>query len=872
MIKIRKHILIFLLTLLANVFAYSQSCTVNAGGNKAICGTTTALSGSSSGTTGSPTWSLVSKPSGATDPIITNGNTLAPSISGLNSSGNYVFRISQTCSGGGTATSDVTITAPGAITGFTAGADITTIPATTGVATLGATIPAGYTASWTYYNLYYFQRFGAKVTTNATITNATTATPTLTLTKKSDHDIDPSYVAVLRITSTANPTCFYEDEAIVRFIPNPRIIVTSPTDYCVPPTGQFNIFLTSASPKFAIYPSQTPGSAGTTTTTMTMNVVSQPAGGNIGINYYDSNFINLSGVNVTGTYKFTITISNSTETYTTPEITFNYNGSQPRNVILTDPAYPDQMGVYFATGSAGAVYCNKAGTTDPIVVGFKIDPLDPATIITNFTNSGITPPGGSPTIVTAGSGTYNRTATITPPSGGWRVGTYKFNIDKSNGTCNASPQNYYIHISDSSRPNVSVNDVTVCYPGSGSVAATIGLPAIYKGVVNTSYFQDFGAHYDLSVVSKPVGSGTPTFEATNLRTITSTSTVIGNLTTQGAYVFRIRAIPTSGGVADFLGKEYACAGTSLEDTFTVNVTTQINSNAGSDFTTAVGATTTLNGNNPTPSTGLWTVVSSPAGSTPTFVNASLYNTQVNGLTATGNYVFRWTISTGSCTSSDDVQINAVVSLLDAVNDTFNPVVAGSTTTTSVIANDKNISGGQAVIGTSEGQVSIATSGTWPTGFTLNSNGTITVASTVTPGTYNMNYTICNQISGAPCDTATVAITVPAPPVCYESPTDTSSSVPVKHGITVLGRAGADNGNWPMLRNSAYTALEGKTKGFVITRVTSDPAQTSAANHINKITVPETGMMVFDTYEDAGKGCLKIYTGTTWKCFNKQGCP
>ena len=103
--------------------------------------------------------------------------------------------------------------------------------------------------------------------------------------------------------------------------------------------------------------------------------------------------------------------------------------------------------------------------------------------------------------------------------------------------------------------------------------------------------------------------------------------------------------------------------------------------------------------------------------------------------------------------------------------------------------------------------------------------------------------------------------------CYESPTDVTAIVPVNHGISALGRAGAENGNWPMLRNSAYTALEAKTKGFVVTRTTS-PETTVA--------IPVVGMMVFDTDEDGGKGCLKIYTGSGvgegWKCFTTQGCP
>ncbi|WP_262149125.1 hypothetical protein [Chryseobacterium foetidum] len=112
-------------------------------------------------------------------------------------------------------------------------------------------------------------------------------------------------------------------------------------------------------------------------------------------------------------------------------------------------------------------------------------------------------------------------------------------------------------------------------------------------------------------------------------------------------------------------------------------------------------------------------------------------------------------------------------------------------------------------------------------------------------------------------------------VCYEDPTLVAGATyPVKHGITLLGRAGKisavpANGvsDWPMNKNSAYTVLESKTKGFVVTR-NSSPETT--------ITIPVVGMMVFDTDENAGAGCLKIYTGPGstegWKCFSTQGCP
>lgn len=38
---------------------------------------------------------------------------------------------------------------------------------------------------------------------------------------------------------------------------------------------------------------------------------------------------------------------------------------------------------------------------------------------------------------------------------------------------------------------------------------------------------------------------------------------------------------------------------------------------------------------------------------------SAYNTNVTGLNGTGTYTFRWTITTGTCTSTDDVNISAV---------------------------------------------------------------------------------------------------------------------------------------------------------------------------------------------------------------------
>jgi len=97
-------------------------------------------------------------------------------------------------------------------------------------------------------------------------------------------------------------------------------------------------------------------------------------------------------------------------------------------------------------------------------------------------------------------------------------------------------------------------------------------------------------------------------------------------------------------------------------------------------------------------------------------------------------------------------------------------------------------------------------------------------------------------------------------VCYTNANTGSAGVDSKHGITLLQRAGAENGNWPMVRKSAHTVLESNTKGFVVTRLTT--AQ------INALVSPQEGMMVYDT--DAK--CLKLYDGTAWSCFNTPACP
>ena len=100
--------------------------------------------------------------------------------------------------------------------------------------------------------------------------------------------------------------------------------------------------------------------------------------------------------------------------------------------------------------------------------------------------------------------------------------------------------------------------------------------------------------------------------------------------------------------------------------------------------------------------------------------------------------------------------------------------------------------------------------------------------------------------------------------CYKNPLKTGSNIKTDMGITALGRAGADNGNWPMVRNGGWIAMEAKTKGFVVNRVafvSGLPVGIDASKFVE-------GMMVYDTTNN----CLKIYNGTVWSCYTKQSCP
>lgn len=96
------------------------------------------------------------------------------------------------------------------------------------------------------------------------------------------------------------------------------------------------------------------------------------------------------------------------------------------------------------------------------------------------------------------------------------------------------------------------------------------------------------------------------------------------------------------------------AGTGVVDATVIEVyTTPTVSSAGADQSHCGISSTFLEGNDPSPYQGLWTIISGSGGS---FVNSTQYNTTFNGALGT-TYTLRWTISNGPCLSSDEVIIS-----------------------------------------------------------------------------------------------------------------------------------------------------------------------------------------------------------------------
>ncbi|KIQ19111.1 hypothetical protein RT99_15315, partial [Flavobacterium sp. MEB061] len=225
-------------------------------------------------------------------------------------------------------------------------------------------------------------------------------------------------------------------------------------------------------------------------------------------------------------------------------------------------------------------------------------------------------------------------------------------------------------------------------------------------------------------------------------------------------------------------------------------TASINGNAGGTTAESVITNDTLNGNpvviGTNPGEVKLTSVTVPTGLT---LNANGTVT-VAANTAAGNYNVEYSICEITNPTNCDSVISVVVvgkPAIDAVTETTASINgnAGGTTAESVITND-TLNGNPIVIGTNPGEVKL-TGITVPTGLTLNSDGTVTVAANTPENDYEIEYSICEITNPTNCDVVKSIVTVTGG-VLIANPDAVASVVATNQPQTVVNVFDNDTNN------------------------------------------------------------------------------
>jgi len=265
-------------------------------------------------------------------------------------------------------------------------------------------------------------------------------------------------------------------------------------------------------------------------------------------------------------------------------------------------------------------------------------------------------------------------------------------------------------------------------------------------------------------------------------------------------------------------------------------------------------------------------VVSNAGSITINQNGTYTFVPATGFTGTVNPI-GYTVSDQKGGTDDAIiyiSVNPETGNVTYANDDANSAPKGNAMKGNVLTNDTDPEGDtqtvtKAVINGIQVTIGTETDIPYVGKIKLDSNGNYTF----TPnedyaGTLNVQYTKCDSGNPQACDTATLYLTsLYIQEVCYKEGNFNGSGLPTNVGISALRNGSTDN--WPMVREGAWLALESKTKGFVLNRLTSV--------QIEAIPVADLviGMMVYNKTLD----CMQINIDGTkegWKCFGTPACP
>ncbi|SHK87804.1 hypothetical protein SAMN05443634_104131 [Chishuiella changwenlii] len=166
----------------------------------------------------------------------------------------------------------------------------------------------------------------------------------------------------------------------------------------------------------------------------------------------------------------------------------------------------------------------------------------------------------------------------------------------------------------------------------------------------------------------------------------------------------------------------------------------------------------------------------------------------------------------------------------------------------IIMNDSyNNETGNIVLSGSHKNSTISTTGTWPTGITLDTaTGQITIKNDAVIPSDPLTYQLCNTLGV--CSAAKIFLTSTSS--CTQDPKTGTPTGYTLIGISTLSKTE----NFPLNIPNGILALQSTNKGFVISRTSSD-----------KILTPIEGMLIYDTT----KQCVKLYNGSSWNCIKKS---
>ena len=421
------------------------------------------------------------------------------------------------------------------------------------------------------------------------------------------------------------------------------------------------------------------------------------------------------------------------------------------------------------TTTTGTVFDNdKIGTKTPTTTDVILTVVSSTTDVVGATN---TP-------------TLNSNGTITVPSG-TKSGTYQI----------------VYSICERLNPNNCATATATVKVGSTPIVAKADTYTVTNGTSTTT---TTGTVFD----NDKIGTKTPTTTDVILTVVSSTTDVVGATNTPTLNSNGTITVPSGTKSGTYQIVYSICERLNPDNCATTTATVKV-------FVPAVATPTTIEAVND----GVTTITSTTGGTTPSVLtndklngvpNPSISSVTLTWNTATptgftlnpngtirvapntpaGTHTISYTIcavasptvcSTASIvvTVSGTTTSTTTPTTIEAVNDGVTTITStAGGTTPSVLTNDK-LNG---VPNPSISSVTLTWNTATPTGFTLNPNGTITVAPNTPAGTHTISYTICAVASPTVCSTASIVVTISGTTTSTTTPTTIEA---VNDGVTTI---------------------------------------------------------------------------------------